>query len=79
MKDLADFGKSILYYLFYAPCSFMFFVFCKLHGEEGNEFWRNMKPNTFNIIASIGWWLLIATIITGLILAGLSRSIPING
>tara|TARA_R100001530_G_scaffold112983_3_gene79993 strand:- start:107 stop:358 length:252 start_codon:yes stop_codon:yes gene_type:complete len=79
LKAINDFGKSILYYLFYAPVLLMFYVLCRMHNEEGEEFWSNIKFNTFTLISSIGWWLFILAIITGLFLAGLSRSIPDMG
>jgi len=79
LKAVTNLGKSILFHLFYAPACLMYYAFCKLHGEEGNEFWKNMKPNIFNIISSIGWWALIVVVLIGLILAGLTRSIPIDG
>ena len=47
MKEVIYLGKSIIYYVFYAPTMLMFFILCRMHNVEGREFWDNFKINAF--------------------------------
>jgi len=60
--------NQFIYRLFYLPGFTIFWVFCKMQGEQGREYWDNVKFSPFNILVSLLWWVMIGMVILALIL-----------